>query len=74
MPERDLRDSATQVSVESQRRIDSLCNEFERAFRASETPLIEDYLERLPEPLRPDLLRELLGIELQLLSKGSRST
>ncbi len=72
MPERELRDSATQISVESQRRIDSLCNEFERAFRGGENPLIEDYLERLREPLRPHLLRELLGIELQLRSeKGS---
>jgi hypothetical protein len=44
------------------RRLDPVCDRFEDAWLAR--PRIEDFLEDLPEPDRPALLRELLWLDL----------
>ena len=59
------------ISLEAQRQIDSFCDEFEKAFRDEEHPQIEDYLVRLAVSLRPHLLKELLGVETELLNRGA---
>ena len=48
------------------RRIDALCIEFEKAWRDGKGPRIESYLQRMCEPDRPDLLRELITVEVEL--------
>lgn len=53
-----------QKSVEAARQIDLLCDEFERAFIAGETPLIETYLPRVDSRYRVSLLTGLLGVEV----------
>ena len=45
--------------------IDRLADQFEREFRAGHHPRIEDYLQQHPH-LRPDLLLELLALEVEL--------
>jgi serine/threonine protein kinase/formylglycine-generating enzyme required for sulfatase activity len=47
------------------RRVDQVCARFEDAWRTGRQPRIEDYLADLPEPQRPELLRELLHLEIQ---------
>src|SRR4051812_24228596 len=47
-------------------RIDHACDRFERAWREGRRPLIEDYLAESPQPDRPDLLRQLLRLEVEL--------
>jgi serine/threonine protein kinase len=47
-------------------RIDHACDRFEEAWRAGRRPRIEAYLADSPEPDRPDLLRQLLRLELEL--------
>ncbi len=44
--------------------IDAACDRFEDDWRAGRRPRIEDYLDAVPEPARPALLRELLMLEL----------
>jgi serine/threonine protein kinase/WD40 repeat protein len=53
-----------QKSVEAARQIDLLCDEFERALVAGETPLIESYLPRVDSRYRVSLLAGLLGVEV----------
>src|SRR4051794_28541513 len=48
------------------RRIDAACDRFERAWLAGRMPRIEDVLAEWPGPDRPELLRELLAVELEL--------
>jgi hypothetical protein len=43
---------------------DRLCDRFEDGWRAGAAPRIEDFLGAMPEPGRPALFRELLGLEL----------
>ena len=57
MAERELTDSEPVVTVETQRQIDALCDEFEQAFRDGGNPRIEDYPRRLPDTCRPRVLR-----------------
>jgi hypothetical protein len=45
-------------------RVDEACGRFEAAWQAGQRPRIEDYLDAAAEPDRPQLLRELLAIEL----------
>jgi hypothetical protein len=53
--------------------VDALCDRFEEAWRASERPRIEEWLDQAPEPHRNRLLRELLSLELYyLITKGER--
>lgn len=55
-------------------RIDEVCGRFEAAWTAGEQPRIESYLQQLPESDRPDLLRDLLANELELLAdSGNRA-
>lgn len=57
--------------LENAKRIDHLCDDFERAWLAGERPKVEAYLDRVAETERPDLLRELLQVELDAqLAKG----
>jgi serine/threonine-protein kinase len=48
--------------------VDEACDRFEGAWRAGQRPRIEDYLVEAPEPARGMLLRELLGLEIELRS------
>jgi serine/threonine protein kinase/Tfp pilus assembly protein PilF len=54
------------VQLSPQRRIDAICDRFEVAWRAGESPRIEDYLDGWPEPERANLFWELLAVELEL--------
>ena len=44
--------------------MDSLCEEFEFAWKLGQTPSVEEYLNRVDDSQRADLLTELLQIEL----------
>jgi tetratricopeptide (TPR) repeat protein len=46
------------------RRIDALCNRFEKAWKEGRRPAIEDYLAEAPAPERSPLLRELIALEM----------
>ena len=46
--------------------IDAICDRFEVHWNSDQQPRIEDYLREVPEAARGTLLRELLGVELQL--------
>ena len=46
--------------------IDAVCDEFERAWAAGESPRIEDYMNRAGEEARVTTFRELLNVELEL--------
>lgn len=50
--------------------IDRICDEFEEAWRAGETPSIEDYLDRAPASLQSRLFDELLYSELEMRFQG----
>lgn len=43
--------------------VDRLCDEFEREWKAGGRPLLEGYIERVPEVCRQELLAELLRVE-----------
>ena len=47
--------------------IDQICDEFESQLTAEQIPTVGDYLLRLPEEFRPDLLRELVILSSELL-------
>lgn len=55
-------------------RVDEACERFEDAWRAGEQPQIEDYLQATAETDRPDLLRDLLANELELLTNSGSHT
>jgi RNA polymerase sigma-70 factor (ECF subfamily) len=46
-------------------KIDEICDRFESQWLAGQRPRLEDYLHEVPEPVRGDLLRELLLGELE---------
>jgi hypothetical protein len=46
------------------RHVDAVCDRFEDAWLAGQRPPIEEYLDDLAEPARPDLFGELLRLEL----------
>jgi serine/threonine protein kinase len=46
--------------------VDEICDRFEGAWRARQRPRIEDYLANAPEAERPELLRWLLPLEIEL--------
>ncbi len=52
--------------LKSAQRIDVVCDRFEQAWRANESPRIEDYLLEVPEADRSQLLNELLANEIEL--------
>ena len=45
--------------------IDAICDRFEAAWKATQRPRIEAYLDQAPLELRSSLLTELLAVELQ---------
>ena len=55
------------------RQMERICDRFEAAWKAGQQPRIEDYLGEMPEPERPDLFRELLGLELAYRGPGGRA-
>ncbi len=59
-------------SLDLHRRIDDCCDRFETAWKAGQSPQLEAYLEELPEAARPQLLRELLAIEINYRAKLER--
>ena len=61
-----MSDESVPLSLE--RRVDEACDRFEGAWRDGKRPRIEDYLAEAPEPARGMLLRELLGLEIELRS------
>ena len=52
--------------------IDRLCDEFEAALRAGSGPRIEDYLPRVDEVGKNELLEQLLLVEIDLLDEAPR--
>ncbi len=63
-----MSDSAEQMPVSLQERIDRIADRFEADFKADKNPRIEDYIQAEPD-LDPHLLKELLQLELELLRK-----
>jgi formylglycine-generating enzyme required for sulfatase activity/serine/threonine protein kinase len=63
-----LHDSPSLVKA---RQVDQVCNRFESAWKAGHRPRIEDVLADVPAAEQPDLLRELLAIELQFRRQNS---
>lgn len=55
--------SAMGSSQSSTEFMDRICDEFEREWKAGGRPLLEGYLERVPEVCRNELLAELLRVE-----------
>src|SRR5438552_319437 len=51
--------------VQLARRFDRLCDRFEAALKAGRRPRVERYLGKLPLSMQPELLRELLVLELE---------
>lgn len=48
-------------------RLDRLCDQFEADWQAKRSPSLDDFLSQAPEPQRPHVFRELLGLELEYL-------
>jgi serine/threonine protein kinase len=57
------------VPLSRAERVDEACDRFEGAWRAGQRPRIEEYLAAAPEPERPELLRQLLALEVELRSE-----
>ena len=53
------------ISLELQRRIDNLCDEFREGLRTGNQPRIEDALGKLPTEARGIALRELIREEVE---------
>ncbi|MDR0522024.1 MAG: serine/threonine protein kinase [Planctomycetaceae bacterium] len=49
--------------------LDQLCDQFEAALRKGDTTLIEDYLPKIPDEQRTQLLQELLQVEIQFAAE-----
>ncbi len=66
---------ASSASIDVQRQVNALCDEFEDALRDGMQPAIESFLDRIDSHHRELLLRELLPIELdaQAASRASPS-
>jgi WD40 repeat protein len=56
------------LTTDEIRRVDKLCDRFEAAWNAGRRPRLETYLNRVRPHLRPELLHELLAVELECLS------
>ena len=57
---------ARDQSIARQQRIDVICDRFESAIREGESPRIEDYLTAVASEERGELLKALIGVELEL--------
>src|SRR5262249_10857614 len=58
-----------QLPASLDREIDNCCDAFESAWRAGRPVPLEHYLDRVTAPARPELLRELLGLEIDYRSR-----
>jgi serine/threonine protein kinase/tetratricopeptide (TPR) repeat protein len=58
-------DGAT-ILLDDRKRIDSVCDRFEAAWRRGERPDLLSFLSGIAEPVRSQLFRELLALELEL--------
>lgn len=52
------------ISLETQRKIDELCTEYERSWSRGSPPRLDEFLFRMATAARPILLRQLLEVEL----------
>ncbi len=66
--------SQTGLSLEHELQLDTLCVQFEKAWRHGHTTAIEEYLEQSDTVLHPALLKELLLIELDRLRQKGIAT
>jgi O-acetyl-ADP-ribose deacetylase (regulator of RNase III)/predicted Ser/Thr protein kinase len=66
----DQPSSTASSPLSLEKRVDEASDRFEAAWRAGRGPRIEDYLAAAPEPERPDLLRQLLALEIGLRREG----
>jgi serine/threonine protein kinase len=55
------------------RRMDALCVRFEKAWQTGQRPRIEEYLREVPAQARSEVLRELLGLELDYRRQASET-
>jgi hypothetical protein len=63
----DNRETKTQNHpISSARRVEQVCDRFEAAWRRGEQPLMASFLEELDASMRPDLLHELISLEVEL--------
>lgn len=60
------------IGVDDLRRIDTLCDRFEHAWKSGETPRIEDYLGEVATQQRSNALLELVRIELEHRGRHSQ--
>ena len=51
------------LSLECERHIDQVCDEFERAWKSGQQPRIEDFLAKAPQSARTSQLRELAALD-----------
>ena len=65
-------ESPEPAPISRMRRIDQLCDHFEKAWRNGLTPRIEDYVGGVLEQDRIDLLRALVAIEIELAVRSGR--
>jgi len=61
------------ISLGSEHLIDQLCDDFESACSSGERPDLMAFLNRAPEKLREQLLRELLASELECRAKAGET-
>jgi serine/threonine protein kinase/formylglycine-generating enzyme required for sulfatase activity len=54
-------------------RLDAICVRFEKAWQAGQRPRVEEFLGDISEPERSELLRELLGLELDYRRRASET-
>jgi serine/threonine protein kinase/formylglycine-generating enzyme required for sulfatase activity len=66
-------DVADGIDVDLLRRIDAVCSEFDRQWRAGLAPQIEDFLGQLPAVGRDRGLRDLIEQEVELRQKAGES-
>jgi serine/threonine protein kinase len=66
----DQQPGTESLPLSLKRRVDEVCDRFEKAWRAGQGPRIEAYLAEVPEPERVPLLRELLALEIEVRRKG----
>ncbi len=66
-------DNPESLSLSVQEQIDAICVQFERAWKAGQTPRLEDYLEHVSDKAREPLFQELLRIEVHFrLLRGEK--
>jgi serine/threonine protein kinase len=63
-PENSSREDSLRLSVAQ--RVDQSCDRFEAEWRAGQRPRIEAYLTKVSEAERPDFVRQLLALEIEL--------